>query len=398
MPNLNNVYRMNFSTKSNESEKSKSAYASGYIDIVTDFSTDIPYISSWYIYFNEIAIDLCTTPSWFIKKPKNFRMREKMFSIIKKEQLSRKNKNSNNLYKLSPSEIILVNDWFNKDYNSTIKNIMSILKGNNVHGSFQNENNAEMFITNLSYKYNKYKNNLIMFLDLINITDYIYRNEFYKKENYKNKIKDINLFIDKLNNSDYIELLNLTINDQSMSINKRKSEYLARSKVLKDTIKNRIKFFSKALKTIEKRRSKVSRIDVNVFERLNFYTYENAHILDVSKVKKNISSIIKKVNFSSSEQNIKKTIETNADYIFNMNSVTDKNNLLNLPVQVHRWFDNNFFAYNEQGECYSLKKDFNLKEHRELKNSLIIKRDEYFKERIKYIKLRNESRNYNINK
>ncbi|EXU60037.1 MAG4270 family putative restriction endonuclease [Mycoplasma mycoides] len=398
MPYLNNIYRMSFTTKSNESEKSKSAYASGYIDIVADFSTDIPYISSWYIYFNELAIDLCTTPSWFITKPKNFRQREKLFKTIRKTQLRRKNQNFNNLYKLSLPEITWVNDWFNKNYDSSIKNIISILKGNNAGGTFKDENHAEMFITNLNSKYNKYKNNLIMFLDLITMTDYIYRNEFYEKQNYEYRIEDINLFIDKINNYDYIEVLNLTINDKKMSLDKRRSEFSARSKVLKYAIKNRIKYLSKALKTIDKERSKVSKFNINVFEKLNFYTYENAHILDVSRVKANISSIIKQVNFSSNKKDIKKAIEKNCDYIFNIKSIADKNNLLNLPVQAHRWFDDNYFTYNEQGECYSLKKDFNPKEHKELQNSLIIKKDEYFKDRIKYIKLRNQSRNYNINK
>lgn len=398
MPYLNNIYRMSFTTKSNESKKSKSTYASGYIDIVTDFSTDIPYISSWYIYFNELAIDLYTTPSWFITKPKNFKRREEMFKTIQKTQLKRKSRNSNNLYKLSFAEITWVNDWFNKNYDSSIKNIMSILKGNNTGGTFKNEKHAEMFITNLNPKNNKYKNNLIMFLDLIIMTDYIYRNEFYEKQNYENRIQDINLFIDKISNSDYIEVLNLTIDDQSMSLDKRKNEYAAKSKVLEYTIKNRIKCLSKALNTIEKERSKVSKLNVNVFEKLNFYTYENAHILDVSKIKANISSIIKQANFSSNKKDIKKAIENNVDYIFNIKSVADKNNLLNLPVQAHRWFDDNYFTYNEQGECCSLKKDFDPKEHKELKNSLTIKKDEHFKDRIKYIKLRNQSRDYSINK
>nr|VZR99332.1 hypothetical protein MF5582_00018 [Mycoplasma feriruminatoris] len=397
MPNLNNVYRMYFSTKSNELEKSSSAYAAGHIDIVADFSTDIPYISSWYIYFNEIAFDLCTTKSWFAKKTSNFRLREEIFKIIGKKQLTRKSLKNNNLYKLNLAEIVSVNDWFNRRYISTIKNIMSILKGNNVRGSFQEDKRAEMFITNLEPKYEKYKNNIIMFLDTITITDQIYRNEFYKKEVYEDRIEDINSFIDRLNNSDYIELLNLTINNENKSIDKRRSEFETKSKLIKDTIKNRIKFFKIALQTIEKERSKVSKMNIDVFKKLDLYTYENAHILDVSKIKKNISSIIKNINFSSKEKDIKKEIQNNNDYIFNIKSIADKSNLLNLPIQVHKWFDNDYFTYNEQGECCSLRNDFKPSEYKEFQNSLIIKRDEYFKNRIKYIKLRNEYRNYNIN-
>lgn len=157
------VFRMHFETRSFNNEKSTSAKAKGYIDLYLDFSTKILYVPHWEIKFESLYLDLYTTPAWFKSRKKNFNLRKSLFDKLGLRQTNRPDKTENRLYELDQNELEIANKWFNEEYNSTLKNIISIIKGNNAGGSFKKPSAAEMIGVNLYNKYEEYKYNLTMF-------------------------------------------------------------------------------------------------------------------------------------------------------------------------------------------------------------------------------------------
>lgn len=190
-------------------------------------------------------------------------------------------------------------------------------------------------------------------------------------------------------------MLDLTANSDSLQ-NDRKAHFEKRSNYIKSLI-NETATKSRAMSLvnsiIKSRRAKASKMSINVFEK-DCYTYENAHIYDVQAIKQRLSKII-----ANSFNDINKTAEMiikskqcqNA-----LDSINDENNLINLPKQVHDWFDKNKFTYDQDGNIFLLDNELKINELYEFDKCTKIPNIYLNEKRKEYIALRNQFRKNNI--
>ncbi|PZW01384.1 MAG4270 family putative restriction endonuclease [Metamycoplasma auris] len=413
MPNYLNYikYRAYFKTKSLDNAKSNSAKASGWIDFFIDKTLKFPFVEYWYINFDYVELDLLTTKSWFEVKngryKTNFRARKSLFDNLNLLQKPRKCLNDNELYRLNMIELSKLNYWFNTKYTSTLKNIISILKGNNAGGSFKNPNSAEIYITNLNEVNYVYKNNLIIFLDEITYkTNNInFNNYSIFNLNHNNTYNDMDQFIGFLENNTILESYKLLLDFTKLTTNNkkenivqyknRKVNFESQSSFILEKIKSN-KFDIKTIdKAISKERAKLANKSIIVFEQINKYSYEKAHILDVkfirSKLQEIALSLRNKLSSITNEE-----IQENYKYKEILNSISDVENILNLPTQIHDWFDKNYFTYNKKGQYVKLESEIDIDlDIEELKCSLIQK-SKLSPRRIYYILQRNLKRNNDV--
>ncbi|AZZ65263.1 hypothetical protein DMC14_000375 [Metamycoplasma phocicerebrale] len=404
-------YRLYFITKSLNSKESNSAKARGYIDIFMEDNDWL--IEGININFDYLEIDQYTTPSWFIKKNINFKTREKLFSKINLKQEKRPSTSSNKTIILNKEQINIVNKFFNEDYfsnNKTIKNIISILKGNNAGGSLKNPKNAEMIIDlkykrNI-YKYEKYKFNLFMVLDLI-IKNQKHEKEI-RHENYK-------IYNENLNEKDYYDFLDKFFNETNFSYNSNFKNFKELIEIANIQNKNEVEnniwinkceelkkllgsfknfrenYIDNKINTL---RAKASQERINVFEfensyrKRNFET-QNAHIYDVKYIRQDLEEF----TIKERKKEPKITNEKIANkFEFNeiLSKVCNKNNLLNLSLEMHWEFDKNSFTYQENGKIKILKQDFILEEYEKCFSE--IPNNKLNKEMINFIIQRNQKR------
>ncbi|WP_427867463.1 MAG4270 family putative restriction endonuclease [Mycoplasmopsis arginini] len=409
-------YSFDFISKNYYNNNSKSSKFKGKIDLL--FSEDENFILYWEIKFTELAIDLYTTKSWFKEKNKNFRYRENLLEYINKmcnknySQEERPKKISNKTIFLGSDELRFVNQWFNsKEYQSTLKNIIAIIKGNNPCGSAKNPNNSEMIwdISEEKTRFSKYKNNLIMLLDDIFYFDRRYSEidkDDLKQFREFEISQDLHNWLDKILNENnqgsikeeirnYIKFINSEIENKKNTIenfSKRIKQEINETKVL----------FNEAKKQIKAERSRVSTITVNVFGDSD--ASENAHIYQIKDINYDIEKELEKMlnNFKKnsiskhSNNNIfkcyKDKISLEFDRIMKKFKlyVTDKDNLLNLTATVHRLYDKDYFYYDESGKIILLKK---IKENDRILIELYkqIPKNCLSKKRKEYIRLRNNN-------
>lgn len=373
-------YILNFETKSFSNKNSTSAKAKGKLIIY--MYKDGWVIRDWNIEFSYLEIDIYTTPKWFEKENKNsnFRKRKSLFDYIfnnaiksnKVEQIKRVSRSENKLIKLNEEEINKTNIWFNNNYKNekgTLKNIISILKGNNAGGSFKNVNSAEIYISDLKKENNKYKWNLIMFMDLImnninkqNLTD-LFSNDILNNFDVQNSDQ----FIDKILSWNSIinlgEILDLTSNQ---NIFNRKEKYMNVEKFIKDIKYNKIinNFINNK---VQKERNVASQINVLIFNKIKNESgiideninYENAHIYNISSIKKELFQYTLKARKNNESLKHEEIANTNKFQKI-LKQASDINNLLNLEKNFHTNFDKNFYTYEENGNIKILKSGFQL--------------------------------------
>ncbi|EIN15371.1 Hypothetical protein MAGb_0580 [Mycoplasmopsis agalactiae 14628] len=398
-------YRLNFATKSLNNKKSNSAKARGYIDLYIDTFDEIMYLAYWKINFDYLVIDQYTTRSWFEDKNSNFKSRNSLFNELNISQHPRPSISANLLYELDPQELEIANSWFNSQaYKSTLKNIISIIKGNNAGGSFANPKAAEIVCTNLNNDNEVYKENLIMFLDNINfknsfITDVNESNIEYYDLAWSKEPANINALISLVKSNEkyrhYELLLDLTSNlEKEVSI--RKEKFNAWKKSINHLIKETSttgRAMLLANQDIARKRASASRMNINVFEE-DYYTYENAHIYDVRAIKNRLSELISK-SFQKHNTSAKQIINSNECQSV-LSLVDDENNLINLPKQVHDWFDDNRFTYDQNGVLVLLDNTLKVDEYNEFKKCTKIPFNFLNNKRKEFINLRNSFRKNDV--
>ncbi|WP_404824618.1 MAG4270 family putative restriction endonuclease [Mycoplasma enhydrae] len=372
-------------TKSAKNKRSNSAKAKGYIDIF--MQEDDWLIEGIYINFEYLEIDEYTTPSWFIKQNANFKTRNHLFKLIGLKQEQRPNINANKTIVLDEKQIKIVNDFFNNYYflqNKTIKNIISILKGNNAGGSFANPKNAEMIIDLEKYTmktkaYDSYIYNLFMVLDLILKNQKNNKNSKEIEEmakfsnNYKNYDSFMDKFFDEKNDSfnkaseKFGELLKLANKNNKNS--KEKFEWTLYQKRIIKEIDGTKRIRENIIDPkIESFRNKASSFEINVFDledikakRKRKMEIENAHIYDVKYIKKDLENyaFILHNNIKNIDNDI---IADSPKFQEILGYVASKENLLNLPIDIHKCFDRNEFTYSKSGDIQILDKNFELED------------------------------------
>ncbi|MGX9359068.1 MAG4270 family putative restriction endonuclease [Mycoplasma sp. 2575] len=382
-------YSFNFVSKNYCDSTSTSSKFKGKINLL--FSKNENFVLHWEIEFIELWIDLFTTPSWLEQENSNFHYRKDLFDYLnikcdkEYKQEKRPNRSSNKLIKLENKELMIANEWFNSEhYQSTIKNITSIIKGNNVAGSAKNPKNAEMVwdielnISETKGQYNQYKYNLIMLLDDL----FLFERDYSKIK--KDDVEKFKFYVTDSNIDEWVaKIFNIEIEDDIGPLKKEIKRYI---EFINSSIQNKndiIKNFNKlikqqmnvtkvlsenARKEIKNERNKVSKIKVSVFEGSN--ASENAHIYQIKDINNDIEKEIEKmVAFFKSKNNKYAGIKSNVFKVYHSEIeqqykdivnkykvfVTDKENLLNLTSTVHRLFDKNYFTYSESGEQIILR-------------------------------------------
>jgi hypothetical protein len=291
-----------------------------------------------------------------------------LFDELNIYQEKRPNKNSNLIIKLNKNQIKIVNNFFNdrKKYNSTIKMIVGILKGNNPAGEAKKPSSAELVIdSKLNIK------NFTILIDDLMMKEKIEKTEFNSAILGAQKIK-LEKFIE-LND----ELKNAFKFMQKSKNNQEFQTYLSN---IKDYYKKYNEHIKKVEKLIKNERAKYSRnIDKNVkffpFKFKNKSQFQKAHIYPVHKIKEKMIYALRE----------------NKKYEKLIAMISDYQNFIPLEESHHRKFDSNYFTYKKNGKIKELSK----KGYDYIKNNVdkkYFKIDFFFlnKKRKKYLILRNK--------
>ena len=326
-------------------------------------------IFDWKITFDEVWIDLFTTKSWFKEKTTSFKRREALFNKLGLKQVERPSKSSNKLYKLNIEQIEQVNNYFNnrKEYNSTIKNILPILKGNNPGGEAKNPASGEMIIdTNSSIK-----NFVILFDDLVMKKKVSYNvamigaedisfehfcelnKELHEAFKFMQQAKSFRDFSNYLNNiKEYYRKFNIDDKEAERIAKKARSRF---SKNVEENIKELPFGFTKSAQ------------------------FQKCHIYEFHELRDKILEAIR-------EQRSTKQFEE---------MIADPENFLPLPEEVHRKFDSDWFTYKTNGEIYALNEDGYNYVQKELRDVFKVIPEKFLTERRKqYLEYRNQNSIY----
>lgn len=307
--------------------KTNSAKFKGNLHIVCN-KDGIVY--DWKICLKEVFVDLNTTRSWFASKTKNFQRRENLFKELELKQEERKSSESHNLVKLNSKQLKKLNDFLNdrNKYDSTIKNIVALLKGNNPSGEAKNPQSAELIIDDDS----AFQNFVILLDDLM--------------MKVKTDFSSVALGAEKISYETFAGL-----NDELHGAFK----YMQNKKNLNswvtylDGIK---KYYAKYNKKIILANNKANRarsqfsknIDLNIhkfpFMLRSSNQFEKCHIVEFRHLRDQI------IELSGKENN---------DIDKYLNKIKDFENFLPLPNEIHRKFDANYFTYTLDGHIWPLK-------------------------------------------
>ena len=306
----------------------KSARFKGMLKLV---SNEMGVIYDWNINFESIDLDIMTTESWFVKKTSGFKRREELFMELGLNQIKRPERGSNKIVVLDSEQLGIVNNFINDrtKYNSTIKNVVQLLKGNNPGGEFSKYKSAELVIdTHLPEK------NFAIMIDklvmkkgvefaavrmgaeTIKYKDFFSLNESIKEAfSFIQKDNDESLFghyIDGINQ--YYKEFNVIVSDADRVAKKARAKYST---------------------NIDKEN------EVLPFGFVDKGQYQKCHIYEFHDLRDEIINALKE----------KKSYEK---YV---RMIQDPENFIPLPNEVHRKFDGNYFTYKINGDMWAINED-----------------------------------------
>ncbi|ADE19867.1 MAG4270 family putative restriction endonuclease [Mycoplasma crocodyli] len=390
--NINNYsyITLDFKTKNFDNPGSRTK-CNGIIKLCIEKSGRI---LDYIIEFKTISIDIMTTQSWFENKCNNFRLRSDMFKYIfdeNIEQIPRPNINKNKIITLNDRQINSLNNWFYNNYFGTLKNIISLLKGNNAGGSFSKPQNSEIKITSELSR----KDNAVMFIDILKYKSNT-NNEISLKKRIDSFldyqfIRNSNLtqFYENINHRVFKELYKL-LHETGLNKIQRYNNCIKEIQLIINNVDQKIK---QGLKEIEKSRSaRLSRSNL-VFNATN--NFENAHIYNVKDIKEDYKTESWKLLEGKKNNEISSFINKIIDKKFLdkfINYTCDIENLLDLSSNVHLLFDKNYFTYDLEGNLIKIKNFNELKANQinELSEYKKIPKECLTKKRKEYLKNRNQ--------
>ena len=347
-------------------EKTKSAKFKADIEIV---SNDEGIIYAWNIIFSECWIDVESTPAWFNKKTSLFKKREELFKAIKLKQVKRPSRTHHALVSLNEDNLKQLNQYINKNYDSTIKNVVGLLKGSNPKGEAGDPTSAEIVVNDGTNS-----NFVILIDDLMPI-----RNKSFKPYaigatvkpfmDYVNTNDDISMAYELMQEPKSIEEYRIYLSSIKAVVAKGRRDIQA----IKTTLSNYRNVFSK---NIDKYVKKFP------FGFVDSSDFQKAHIEESHTVEGDIIDLSKNMNHKEACERHKKTL-------------TDPNNFIPLTNEVHRKFDSYDITYNSEGAMVGLtEKGKEMMKRGSFAKYLVI--DEWFmnKRRIEYFSLRNRRIGY----
>lgn len=352
----------------NNFQETNSAKFKGNISIV---SNQYGIIMDWKICFNEVWIDQFSTPAWFATKPSIFKHREKLFKLLYLTQKPRPTQTSNDLVRLSSEQLAILNGFLNnrKMYKSTIKMIVGILKGNNPGGEAKNPNSAEMVIDSNE---TQLKNFVILLDDLM-----------FK---YNDNFDSLNAWAIEISLEEFANL-NPTIKKTFDFMQKHKSQ--TDFQIYLENIKKYYMEYNDFAKRGEKIAQDAYKLYSNNIDSM--YSNSNLPFGFTSKVQYQKCHIC--------EYHILRNKIVEALYNDDKNlavrhaqMISDPENFIPLPEEIHRQFDNDLFTYKIDGIIYAI----NEKGHAYIENYVNSKYKhipEWFMtpKRKKYFDMRNQN-------
>ena len=321
--------------------KPKTATFKGYLHFVCN---KYGVIFDWKIEFTRITVDLMTTEAWFKSKSveSNFFRRETLFGKIGLKQIPRPTTQDHLLKELNPSQIEKVNEYFNNRdlYKSTIKNIIAVLKGSNKRGEAKKPNSAEMVIDSDG----AIKNFTILLDHLIMDKGVLYNSAMIGAKELP-----------------FYEFV--CLNKQI----KAAFEYMQSPKTLGDWntyligIEKYYKEFNEDCEMVEfltskartKFTSNIEKIEKLPFNFKNKGDYKKdfirCHIYEVKHLKAKILEAIR--DNVDNEKRKEKEVESY------LSMISDPDNFIPLPQELHNRFDSNLFTYRTNGLVKPLNED-----------------------------------------
>ncbi|AWX42583.1 Uncharacterised protein [Metamycoplasma cloacale] len=332
-------YKLEFQTK-NLHIKSHSAKASGYIYIYGQIDNNSKEVSLTIndvkVEFNYLLFDTYHTASHFQNKnaPKYFEMRQNFCNENNIEFKARSSNKNNNLIEFTNELLskfnLETNNYLKK---STLKSLISLIKGNNPCGSITKPQNSEIIIVNKDDIYF----NIPILIDCIWYKTSETRKIDYSNKEFNNFFQDI-MAITELKN--FFLSLESKIDDSLTKEEQRKSakRNLLRSKQLislQTVITKYRSFFSTNIEKQLKRKSLMA------FDNDNF---EKCHIYDVQLIKKDI------LNKWNNKQ-ISEPMEIETHFKEDLFKIQDFYNFINLSPNLHALFDSRKICFSpETGE------------------------------------------------
>ena len=301
--------------------KTKAARFKGTLEVV---SNEYGIIYDWRINFTSIDLDLYTTERWFKDEPTIYKYRSELFDLLNLKQEVRPSRLSNKIQSLNDGQIKIANDYFNNTYNSTLKNIVGVLKGNNPGGEAKRPKSAEMIINS-----SLASNFIILFDDLMTDKRLGFNSRAIgaKEIELKDFVKLTNQLSDAF---DYMqrskEEMDFKIYLKSIKdyVNKYKGDYIQAEIIAKQA---RSRYGRNIEQAIKNKEIKLP------FGFKSSAEFQKAHILDFWVLK---DKLVNAYFNGKDYKEIEKQIE-------------DPNNFIPLPEAIHRAFDSDKLTYDLSG-------------------------------------------------
>ncbi|TCG10266.1 MAG4270 family putative restriction endonuclease, partial [Mycoplasma marinum] len=252
------------------------------------FKGDLEFITNehgiildWKISFTKVFLDQYTTQSWFEKKTVAFARREELFEELGLKQIPRPNDKNNKIIELNKEQISIVNNFINNrsKYNSTIKNVVQLLKGNNPGGQAKNPGSAELILDN-----NSNANVFAILFDNLCLKK-------TQKESRRNLFDVYSISAKEISFESFVNL-NSTLKKafEYMQVSKDPTGFKIYLEQIETYYKKHNLVVQEVEKIIKKARSKYSvNIDNTItklpFELKDKAQFQKAHIIDVHKLK-----------------------------------------------------------------------------------------------------------------
>ncbi len=327
--------------------------------------------------FKDCYIDLCTTKAWFKINNSNFRTRKKLFDYLGDHSLFQKERTHryhHELKRLDPEQLAMLSDFFNQQYDSTVKNIYGLIKGNNPSGEWERPDSAEIMVFEAHDMMMKIPVKLMDDLmlgickrarqfdeDDEHLDDADAPSSSTKKlPIWKNRGDRQGSFLDIVSKNHFLmkmlELMRKTGSVKRAYWHNKSVDKTEYEKMIKEYVKNHSDIFDEIEYSVKKYRTRYNKnIEIKYrkpenklpfgikWADLEESTVQRCHILNVSWIKERLLKIM----LDSNLENCK-----NSKCIKLLAKIEDPDNFLPLGAEVHRPFDRNLFWYTEDGKCH----------------------------------------------
>ena len=348
--------------------KTKAAKFKGILSLVTNKHG---VIYDYKITFSEVHIDLYLTKSKYLKKDIIWKRGESLFCKLGLKQEIRPSEQDHKIIKLDEKQLTITNNFFNnrKKYDSTIKNIVGVLKGSNPNGEAEEPSRAEMVIMDDNIE----ANNFVILIDDLMMKQGV---------EYDHAI----IGAQKISLDEFVKL-NQTIK-AAFDFMQKSKDYKSWNNYL-DGIREYYKKYNTNVNYAEKIVAKArSAYNVNIDKNIKKFPFGFTDKEDFTKCHIYECHDIRDL--------IIEALRNQKSYDKYENMIKDYENFIPLPGEIHRKFDQNYFTYKLDGNIYPINEkgfEYIKRKLEVIENKKFKKLPDFFltEKRKKYLSKRNEN-------